>query len=309
MPGAKIPPALADAQVKAPPIKVPQAGTEIRHQFEGSTLKPEPVIKGEPALQTVNARALLQNIAAALGFPKDNLSVALIAFSRFFSLSPDPALITYLRQELLSLQRKTQRPSGTGEISKQDTLGERDAMAAIIAADKGVRLSPEALERYSRYLLPPEPVDSDENRPEQKENPLAEEMRKMAEEQAKKDKLLDILNSLPGKNRQYWKVFPFAIKVREAEFNIIVRIFNGEILIIDITGPKRQWRCFLKKTDGNVLADIQVYPEYSERALASLRKRAESFFGKGVSLENGDKFPSWVEYLLTEPLPSVDEEV
>lgn len=296
---------------------------------------PQKEVSGKAAIpgkQTILTSELFKGIAANLGFPKDTLSVTLLAFARFFSLPPSQKLIANLRQEILTLL-KTASPETAAEKSEL----EAKAMAALIAADKGVNLHPEALERYARLLIPPawEPHGSDEKEhPHHKEEsaaqdceensleepPNPEELQAIA--QAQTDYLLDFLNSLPGKNGQYWLVFPFIIKFKGTEIKVFIRILSSELLssgddgqlIADIFSPKRQWRWFIKKTTGKFLADIRVYPECSQKALNLLQKEAERFLGKSNGFEeilvrNSDEAFSLAEDLCAECLPFINEEI
>ena len=298
---------------------------------------------GKPAVttggQTVFAREIFKQTAGALGFPKDSLSIALLAFSRFFSLSPDSAQLGALRRETFA-SLKTSSPADT----KGKAVLEAEALAAVIAKDKGVVLSPDTLERYARFLMPPEFAENKEGQhnkenrekketPEQdkgrEEVPGAEEIQAIAGGQATENDLFDFLNRLPGKNAQHWMVFPFKIKVRGTELDVILRILKRESvssgedghLIADITGPKRKWRCFLQKTAGKLRADIRVFPECSSGTLKQLQKEAERCFGKKpgsagdtggfdeILVKNGEDQPSWVEDLCAERLPSINKEV
>ena len=313
--------------------------------FSSTTLPNTPVEK-TAGTETVFARELFKQIAGALGFPQDNLSVTLIAFLRFFSLSPNPVSIKNLRRKVLSSQ-KTSSSDGAKEkaalpegnlvrplaSSRTRRQVEAKALALVSALDKGVDLSPEALERYVRYCDPmvfaedeegavaiPVSPDSEERR---EEPPNAEELRSIAQEQSPKDGFLDILNSLPGKNGKYWIVVPFKINVGGTVLKVFLRLLKREPLcpgeaeyaIIDIAGPKRQWRYSLERKDKKLRADIQVYPGISAGALKFLSKEAELFFGKEaagfeeIKVENGERMPSWMEKLCNENLPSIDEEV
>jgi len=320
---------------------------------------------GRPSASTVP----LLNAAASLGFPKDPLSVALLVFTRFFSVSADKVLIGSLRREILDLV-KTSSP-GTAE---EKAALEAKAMAAVVAANKGVFLSPAALERYARFLMPTPfmatpfmatafmpppfmatpfmatktaeekeapsnkaPVSSQDKREKpagktREESPEPEELKAIAGTQTQEDGLLDYLNYLPGRNGQSWLVFPFKINVTGIELNVLLRVLrseNGMVpgrrsaaedgqLIADISGPKRQWRCFVNKSAGKFRADIRVYPECSQSALDRLRKQAERFLGKKtanfsgfevITVRNGDKIPLWTEDLWPEYLSFLDEEV
>jgi len=201
---------------------------------------------------------------------------------------------------------------------------EAQALAAVIASDKGLSLSPNALERYAQYLLPPVPVDIDENPDQGKdnpqnrnENPVPEDVRRVAEEQAQGNEFLKILNSIRGKNRQYWMVLPFRINISGVELNIIIRLLRGEyiskagneFLVVDITGPKRRWRCLLNKAGDKIKTDIRVFPEYEGAALDDFKKKAEKFLGEGVFIHTGVEISSWMDDLCPEHLPSIDERV
>jgi hypothetical protein len=337
--------------------------------------------------QNVQAGKLFMEAAANLGLPKDALSVALLVFTRFFSLSADKALIGNLRREILD-QLKTSSP-GTAE---EKAALEAKVMAAVVAADKGVFLSPAALERYARFLMPaafvqsafmpqsseekeaPSPKTTAANRDSREktmgkthgkthgetrskirsatgeELPEADELKAIAEAQTREDGLLDFFNRLPGENGQNWLVLPFNINVKGIELKVLLRVLRSERasvpgipsasedgqMIADISGPKRQWRCFVKQTGGKLRLDIRVYPEQSQRALNHLRKQAERFLGKGgglmsaimpseqvpsakkivnfgdveeISVRNSDRIPLWTEDLRLEYLPFLDEEV
>lgn len=314
--------------------------------------------KTNPTIPAIPARELFSQTAAALGLPGDTLSVTLLAFCRFFSISPDPALLKILRRELLE----------SGMPSSPETAGEKaaleaEALGTLAALDKGVSLSPEALEQYSRFFSPPvfaEPggegrgespgggtgggasgggtsgggTGGGKERGKQSSRGGDEilnekELRAIAEEQAKKDTLLDVLNTLPGKNGQYWTVYPLKINIRGIELKVFVRILKKEHgasvddgqLIADIAGPKRQWRCFVEKAAGKFRADIRVYPALSPRALKTLQKDAERFLGEGAGIagnfrgfgrilvQNSEEAPSWADALCAESLPSIDKKV
>ena len=284
---------------------------------------------------TVSAGELFKQTAAALKLPADTLNVTLLALSRFFSLPPSQALMTALRRDVLASS------DSSPQTAAEKAALEAKAMAAAAALDKGVTLSPEALERYARYLESPSFTEDGEaggknafggdgkkNPQDREEVPDKDELRAIAEEEAEKDSLLDFLNALPGKNGQYWAIFPFSITVRGAELRVFLRVLKGtpffagenEQLIVDIAAPKRQYRCFVKKGNGKLRADIRVYPEVTAKALKSLSKKAGGFLaGAGalagnmefeeIVVKNGEETPSWAENWCAECLPSIDKEV
>jgi len=286
---------------------------------------------------TGSAGELFKQLAVALKLPADGLSVTLLAFSRFFSLSPSQALIAALRRDVLASS------NSSPQTAAEKAVLEAKAMAAAAALDKGVVLSPEALERYARFLAPPAFAEDGEaggknafadsggrkNPRDREDAPDEDELRAIAEEASKEDDLLDVLNAIPGKNGHYWVVVPFTINVRGTELNVFLRILKGgtfsagenEHLIVDIAASKRHYRCFLKKSSSKLRADIQVYPEVPRRALTSLSRKAEHFLagasaltGKLLDFEeiivrNGDQMPSWTQDWCAECLPSVDKAV
>jgi len=281
---------------------------------------PSSVARHAPARDFVSAGEIFRQTAAALNLPADSLTIALIAFSRFFSLPPSKALFAALRRDALGAAALSQMAANTaGETSTIEI--EAQAMAAAAAFDKGVALSGEALERYAR-LLAPSVTENEENAQERQgggesgngaasgegrggngENggknrngrekaPEAEELSALAEEQSEKDSVEDFLNRIPGKNGQHWAVFPFTITVQGTELHIVARILktapflsggNGH-LIADITAPQRHYRCVLKKNNEKLRADIQVCPPLSPQALDAAAKNAEGVLRGGAAL-------------------------
>jgi len=173
-------------------------------------------------------------------------------------------------------------------------------------------------------------IQPDDKRDQDREEcPSAEELRILIEEQGQNDDTLSFLNNLPGKNGQRWLVFPFNVKVKGIELKVFIRLLrkepassgDNEEIIVDISSPKRQWRCFLIKADEKFLADIRVYPQQSPGSLKLLQKEAEKMLEKAkglfgdfngfgeVLVRNGEETPSWAEDLCTESLPYIDEEI
>ena len=229
------------------------------------------------------------------------------------------------------------------QTAAEKTALEAKAMAAAAAFDKGLALSGEALERYARFFVPPlSPEESErhhedtadknpregkeantgggdrKNSRNREEVPEKEELRAIAEKEATEDNFLDFFNSAPGRNGQYWKVFPFNIIIRGTELKVFIRTLKGEPLfsggneyiIVDIASPKRQYRFFVKTTNGKIRASLQVYPELSAKALKSLSKKAANFLNiEEISARSGGEPPSWAEDWNVEHLPSINEEV
>jgi len=299
-----------------------------------------------PGKMKIPAGEFFAQAASTLGFPKDPLSIGILAFSRFFSHPLTQALMGTLRREILESGKLSAPLDEKGKAAL-----EAETLVRIIALDKGVALSPEAMERLVYILAPQQPQHSDENKNKRKEGkqkedsqdklsrkepgrkeadreevPAAGEIKAQAGKQAKEDRLVDYLNAIPGKNGQYWMVYPFKIEVRGIELKIIIRLLKKELFspdepehfIVDISGPKRQWRFFLGKTMGKFRADIRVCPELSRGSFEMLKREAKAALGTGagnfggfeeISIVKGNEMPSWVDDLCAGYLPCINEEV
>ena len=331
-------PAFPQKAVSGGPPPDPQGTTSKLHDSSPAQLKPvtPDSLAGKAELltgeQSVSARELFKNTAASLGFPKDPLSLTLLAFTRFFSLSPSQSFLGSLRREMLTHQKSSP------ENGREKAAMEAKALALVSAADKGVNLLPEALERYARYFSPPVLWDKEaekgspfsarggDKEKNREENPQSEEIRVITEEESEKDSLLDFMNSFPGKNGQYWSVLPFKITVKGTELSVLVRILKGGnssffdgpfskedgYLIADISSPRRQWRCILRSYNGHSRLNIRVFPELPARDLKLLLKRAKEILGNDfgeIQVQNGEEIPSWTEDLCSEPLPFINKSV
>jgi hypothetical protein len=270
-----------------------------------------------------------------LGLPQDALSGALLVFARFFSIPFD-------REALLGLRREVLDPGaslpGAGRWRGKTEAG---ALAAAAAADKGVRLSREALAACAGLLAEPWPPDSEgsfpgqgekgggeENRPAWDNCPQPEELRNLFEQSMnsrEQNGLLGFLNRIPGKNGQQWIVWPFKICIKGTDLRVLFRLLirsplystqapaEGR-LIADVAGPRRRWRFVLDRNSREKLkVDVRVFPEMSPRGLKSLEREAKGVFGslgKGVEIiaRNGGAL-SFADFLADEALPSVNEEV
>jgi len=256
--------------------------------------------------QFILPRELFANIAGSLGHQPDFLNTSLLAFLRFFSLPAEQ--LGNLRRELLGHNK----PSG--DPKKDRAMLEGKAMAAVSAMDKGISLSPEALEYYAAFLNSQGSFKGDDNTQEdsKEESPKAEELKSIANEEGQKDDFLDLINRLPGMNDQYWYVLPLNLSVKNTKLEIILRLLiktgnEREILIADINTEKKQWRFFLKK--GEDIVHIRINPPLHEKSLKKLEKKAEKIFNLRTQIENSEDIQSWMDEIFNEPLPLVNKEV
>jgi hypothetical protein len=224
---------------------------------------PEPFLPEAPQKRT-EALALL---VRSLNLPPDPLSAALVSFARYFSLPLDPAALTKLRREALSLRK----------------FRESAALAAAAAAGKGVELTPEALEKYTAAVDPdaregqegggspgegrggtgrdgggtgggdrglsPETSGEDEGGGASVRAfgiPGAEEIRKISDDIDGKNPLLSLLNSIPGRDGKRWLVYPFQAAAGGKRFLVSIRVRAGDgndaaRLAVDVAGEDRRW--------------------------------------------------------------------
>jgi len=248
--------------------------------------------------QAQPSAVVIKQVLQSLGLPHDALSRALLVFSAFFSITPEPALLSALRKELLS--------SGTSspKTGKEKNALEAKVLAALASADKGVVLSEESANFYAAI---PGNMDFQERR------------------QPDRDKnFLDMMNKISGKNGQKWIVWPFNYKLEGIELNVLVRILIKEplsikepsqeegVIIIDIDGPKRNWRFILNRSGtGSVqtmTADIGVFPELNETDIAGLRKEMKRNGFTGIRVYNGREL-LLSDFFGIQALPSVNKEV
>lgn len=216
----------------------------------------------------------LKGLIASLKLPQDGLSSNLINYARFFSLPLEPALLSRLRRDALTVKALR---NGPGQRAGKAGSPEAAALAAAAAAAKGVELAPEALERYAAALDPDwgQKDGTEQETPDQGSGGEApdEDLRQGETEETQailreitgqlpglgtptgirgiaeppvrgslfngetEDPLLNFLNRLPDRNGNFWLVFPFKILLKKVEFRAAVRL----LLRIDSVG-KRQDR-------------------------------------------------------------------
>ena len=291
-----------------------------------SPLKPiqtaQPLLKQTPA-QTLTSASLVK-AAAALGLPQDALSSALLAFARFFAITPRQELLANLRREVLVLLSAKKAGDKTGLKAKYiEAKGlEAKALAVLAAFDKGVRLESDFLEEQ-----PPREFNSN--------LPDAEDLRQSFDEDNEKEDVLGFLNRIPGKNNQRWMVWPFNYNDGDIELKVLIQVLLKEPmvsfiksekagespspvsgaawLIVDISGPKRNWRFLLNKKEGkieneNLSIDIGIKPGLSAMDIKKLKKDFKDLGFSDIRIRNNEDLS-----LVQEPgfgdLYSVNKEV
>jgi hypothetical protein len=232
---------------------------------------------------------------ADFGLPRDGLSAAIISSAKYFFLTLDPALLRQIRQTVLALGRGEDR--------------EALALAAAAAAAKGTELDGEALEDYAAAIDPgkrpgeEDARDRDRSRSEDgsgdrrhgedhRESPgeapgdlTGQGLRDMARQIDREGSLTGLLNGLPGKNGEYWLVYPFRFSSAGKEFRVSVRLsLRGERvsrLAVDILAEKRRWLFNLDSPGGPAAkAGISLYPPPSKRRAAKILREAGELLGE-----------------------------
>jgi hypothetical protein len=279
----------------------------------------------------------LKQLALGLGLAPDPLSAALLAFGRYFSLPLEPDLFLKLRQNVLFLMENRSL-----KASSSRTFRDAAALAAAAAADKGVELSPEALENYADAIDPgdsqpegrgsPEGRGDERRRGAQEEEPLEpENIREKAGEIEADKPFLRILNQIPGKNGRRWLVFPLVFFPGGVEFRVSIRILlkenplfdqRVERLAVDVSSEDRRWLFILDKAGTpQARIDISIDPPPEKARFAALegeiRGILKEFAGQiGLWNKGEGALPgvapgaaSFGADSRNEVLPSVNEEV
>jgi hypothetical protein len=285
-----------------------------------------------PASPGAGVQEPYKQTAALLGLPQDTLSFVLISAIRCFSLPPEAALLSRLRGDLLA-----SGAASTPKTGREKAALETKALAAAAAADKGLRLSPEALEEYAAAMEPGawfsggrgQGSPEGEDPPEKEETPEGKDTEKLYAEANRsgekngKEGLLSWLNRFPGKNGQSWTVFPFKIKVEGVELKVSVRLLIKSPLfftfgkdagqgcvIIDIEGTAKNWRFILERSgNGKSVMDITVYPGQGVDIKAMEKEAGKFFSGTEIRVRGGDEAPFLIDQLHLEALPSVNKEM
>jgi hypothetical protein len=280
----------------------------------------------------------LRQLVRLLNLPQDGLSSALAGFARGFALPLQPALFARLRRESLAL--KARQSGGSAESAP---------LAAAAAAGKGVALSGEALERYARAIDPEYAAAGDDSRdsgegqlsgeegalfgerggdgPGERQDraggeDAARAIREILEKALKRagegaeiempedESPVSFLNRLPGRDGNFWMVYPFKINCKKLAIRLSVWIllldgvcsensFAGQSggspvggITINAAGEKRRWIFSIKNPGGPAAKTrVLVSPPCGEAA----RKRTEEEirevlggFGGEVMLESGE---------------------
>jgi hypothetical protein len=313
----------------------------------------------------------LTQLTHSLGLPRDGLSVSLIGFARGFSLPLEPALLARLRKEALAL--KARHGGGSTESA---------ALAAAAAAGKGVRLSGEALEQYARAIDPEytageqDPREDGEGQsPDGEDVPFGErggdtredrrdsaggeesarQIREILEKALKQirqnggpkmgpedESPAGFLNRLPGRDGNFWMVFPFKINSKKLAIHLSIwilllnEVYNkkgsaGQTagspvggITINAVGKERRWVFSIKKPGGSgARTRVFVSPPCGDAVQRRTEEEIREVlgeFGGEVTLESGEMsmvseirdggvFSAWPLFFAdTASFPPVEEE-
>jgi hypothetical protein len=216
-------------------------------------------------------------------------------------------LISRLRREVLPLKAPR----------------EAAALAAAAAADKGLELSPQALEDYAAARAPgpprEDPSDGSQDGREHPGAPNPEELKKYPEQIDAKKPLLALLNSIPGKTGKHWIVYPFQFSSGDLRFRVSLRLLSGDETgkgtvraAVDIAGGARRWLFILNHPaapEQGAETWVSLSPPPSRRERDTLIREIEAALGPlggRVSLL-ADWEPLFAD-ALDGPWPLVDEE-
>jgi hypothetical protein len=254
----------------------------------------------------------VKQLIHSLKLPQDSLSVTLLNLARNFSLPLEPALFSRLRREALTL--KARRTGRGASVGPRELAAAARATAA--AASKGVILTEKALEQYAQ-AIDPDYAAEEQDSPEHGEGQSfggeerdaaheGEELRKILGEAAGRqdakaepdeESLLGILNRLPGKEGDFWTVYPYKMKFEALEIRVSVWIllpckdYNKDYrdsakkeavrgIAVHAVGKERRW-VFSMMNPGRPDAKtrVSVSPPYREPVREKIEKEIREVLG------------------------------
>ena len=323
---------------------------------------PEPSIRNTAGSPAVKAASKIQpsasassaasrsaaSVAVSAGLPFDKLSSSIVSFARFFSLPLKPQMLADIRRQALGpLPQSTQAnsapasPAAAGDSSASLAvvkIREAFSLSAAAAESKGVELQDKGLESYAEAVDPEyrRRQDGGRRRRNKEQNEQGEKeafktgaitaglLKKMALEYTEKNTLLEILNRLPGKNRQRWIVLPFDFIQDNTEFRVSMRVLlsndkgsnSADCMVLDIlmNGEEFERRqLFVMESANEKPVRLSVYNQHELPPKAHSRLKRELSELLEIPLEricvkcSAEAFPH--EISCGGPLPSVDEAV
>lgn len=223
----------------------------------------------------------LESLARSLHIPISKQSLAALSFALHLKLP---------------LTKESIEPFIKQSLALPPQLHEAGLLSALLALSKGIHLSNTAVEQLAQLLnLHQEPTDKSKvlhkteaalHQPEEEgktaDDPSASEPDEQLPleaddaahlflETVKKHPVLDLLNRLPGKNRQRHIILPFNFKEDSCSIKGSLRLFCNErpggslevtSLNLAAVSPNHEW--FVQATKnaaGGLAIRIQVYPE------------------------------------------------
>jgi len=237
--------------------------------------------------------------------------------------------------------------------SLSETLKAREALslAAAAAESKGAELTVKGLETYAEAIDPEWKRQDDDRQQDRRkrnqndrgekdslktESVTADMLKKMSLEYMEKNPLLEILNKLPGKNKQRWIVLPFDFFEDEKHFKVSLRIMLDERnvsgcavrMAMQIAVNKKQltddadfekkWLFVLDSADGKIgKTAVYLLNEMTDKEQSRFKKElsealeipVKNIYVKsgGAHKEGGESFPC--EAGCDEQIPAIDEAV
>jgi len=243
------------------------------------------------------------SLAAAAGLPADKLSASIVSFARFFSLPLKPQILANIRsqafvqqnplqQPLLQQPSQTAQPASYREVFSSSTF--TASLAASAAESKGVELTIKGLELYAQAIDPDKENSHDgerqhkqQNREQNEQDLNAENIKKMALENAENNPLLEIMNRLPGKGGQRWIVFPLDFSKDDKDFKVSMRILLNEnkisnratCMALDVSQDKDKRWVFVMDSANEKLTRLTIYHHHELQAdnISSLKNELSGF--------------------------------
>jgi len=311
------------------PISVSQQPKQAVKTSAGASSAAKNTAQGatQVATQVASTPRSAVSLAIAAGLPADKLSASIISFARFFSLPLKPQLLADIRRNALMPQASQQAASQKSAPQTAAQSAQSLSLSAAAAESKGVELQPKALLQYAQAIDPESEQKHNEEQHRKHQNKDQDEqitpdsLKKMAQEYTEKNPLLEILNTLPGKNGQRWIVIPLDFSKDNRDFKVSMRVLLNDCQIanravcmaLDVLDDKKQRFVFVMDSANEKPVKLTIYHQHEIQFKNQARAKEELSRLFEIPAEhvfivcNAETFPH--ETGCDENFQAVDEEV
>jgi len=241
------------------------------------------------AASASRAEALRMEAIRSLGLVPDRLSFLLVSVSRAFGIKVDA-------QRILRLRSLVERAVAGGGLDDSDA-----SFFAVLADDKGLAPSPEAI-RAAAFAADPGSPFRDKPRKEhpRRDPPGAEALSEAAREMQPSGNPLAFMNALDGRSGKRWLLFPFDFARGSVEIKATLRLLLNQSTVdparmvesfaLSVSAPERFWSFEAAPFSRTLVVRVDPMPQSGSVLLR--RRFSEAFAPLGLSVEFDGLAPS-----------------